>query len=955
MLARPMDETDIAKPATVKVRAEKPGPWSIGDIIDGRALRVRLTSAALNTPGRDAEIRKNVLDILHQSLFRGRMIAQERLEAGADGLDTARVLAAVQDEVLSALYDFTTTHVFRARNPTEGERLAVMATGGYGRGVLAPSSDIDLLFIRSYKQTAWAESVIEYMLYMLWDMGLRVGHAFRTIRECAKLANEDVTIKTSILDARFLFGDSELAAEMKAEFSDRAVNGKDVEFIAAKLEERDNRHSVTGPTRYVVEPNVKDGKGGLRDLQTLFWILKHLYGGDTLEEVMETGFLAPRERRAFLRASRFLWTVRCHLHFMTGREEDRLSFDLQPEIARRFGYVDKGERLGVERFMKRYFLVAKQVGTLTRILSARLEAARKKEGTGTFRRMLAGDGRKELDRPGFITDHGRLSIDRPEVLRENPIEMLRLFAMADRHHLDLHPFAMTEVVRNLPALGVQYREDDEARRLFLEVATSERDPAGTLRLMNEAGVLGRFLPEFGRIVAQTQFNMYHHYTVDEHTLRAVQTVSDIEHGRFEAHDLPHEVFGQLDDRRIIYLAMLLHDTGKGRGDQQEEGARTARTACLRLGLTDAEAAEVAWLVGHHLEMSETAQKRDISDPLTLASFAQLCETEERLRFLYILTVADIKAVGPGVWNAWKGQLLAELYESTLRLLQGAGTGEQEAEADRAEQAADRKWAVEQAIGELPDVLKGMGEDYWAGFETEELVWHGRVLQEESTGASVIKARHREDMSAVAVLVSCDDRPGLFADLTAAMAAHGANIVSAQVFTGTEGHVVDVFVLQDQRGETFAAGHPHRLGALERDLHRVASGDPVEIDLPDRDPAVGRREAAFIVEPSVAFETGESADYTVIDITGRDRPGLLHRLVREISDAGLIVGSAHVGSYGEKVADAFYVQTANGDMHVDDATKSALKERLLAVLSRDEPEAPSTPARELRQARSADSF
>ncbi len=933
----------------------RPRPWKIDDIVDGRALRVRLTAAALDHIGNEAETRKAALDALHQALFRGRMIAQERLDGGADGLDTARLMAAVQDGILAALFDFTSTHVFRARNPTEGERLAVLATGGYGRGVLAPSSDIDLLFVRPYKQTAWAESIIEYMLYMLWDMGLTVGHAFRTAEDCVKLAREDVTIKTSMLDARFLFGDAALADDMKQRFAREAVKGRDAEFIAAKLAEREARHARMGSTRYVVEPNLKDGKGGLRDLQTLFWILKHVYGGETLEEVMSTGFIEPPERRAFMRAARFLWSVRCQVHFMTGREEDRLSFDLQPELAERFGYVDRGQRLGVERFMKRYFLVAREVGALTRILSARLEADHKKRAGGRLLRMFGMQTEKAMAQAGFVIDTGRISIQSGEEFARDPAQMLRMFVLADKEGLDVHPFALNQAVRNLRRIDAAVRTDDTARGLFLEVATSPRDPAGTLKLMNEAGVLGRFLPEFGRIVAQTQFNMYHHYTVDEHTLRAVEAISDIEHGRFKGHDLPHRVFGSINGRRALYLAMLLHDTGKGRGDQQIEGAQTAKTAARRLGLSEAEGEEIAWLVGHHLEMSETAQKRDISDPRTVAQFANLCGSPERLRQLYVLTVADIFAVGPGVWNGWKGQLLAELYHNTAAALRGGRTSEIDVVTDIAQRADTRRETIRAELSGLTETHEALEAAYWAGFEAEELAWHGKVLKALDDCTHIVRARSRPDGSGVAVLVSCPDRMNLFSDLTGAMTAQGANIVSAQVFTGDTGRILDVFLLQDENGGVFAGGESHRIEALERALLKAATSGFDEAQTRRPRARNGRREAAFLVEPSVGFETGVSAAYTIIDIVGRDRPGLLHELAHTISAAGLAIGSAHVGSYGERVFDAFYVRWPDGQKRLDETTKSALKERLMAVLKRDEPDAPKTPARSLRRARSAQSF
>jgi len=383
-MTKPPAPTLLKKPvkAGTALRA-----WRLGDIVDGRKLRVHLSAAAQDNIGNASAMRARVLDLLHAAMFRGRMIAQERLQQGADGLDTARLLAAVQDEVIHALYDFTATHMFRARNPTEGERLAVLATGGYGRGVLAPSSDIDLLFLRQYKASPWAESVIEYILYALWDMGLKVGHAFRTIDNCISLSREDVTIKTSLLDARFLFGDAELAEDLQTRFHAECVEGHDAQFIADKLEERDNRHARQGNTRYVVEPNVKEGKGSLRDLQTLFWITKHIHGGSTLEEVMQAGTLTRHEYQLFARDARFFWTVRCHLHYITGRAEERISFDLQPEIAARMGYQDRGDQLGVERFMKRYFVAAKNVGGLSRILSAKLEAEQKKQPRG-LRRFL---------------------------------------------------------------------------------------------------------------------------------------------------------------------------------------------------------------------------------------------------------------------------------------------------------------------------------------------------------------------------------------------------------------------------------------------------------------------------------------------------------------------------------------------------------------------------------------
>ncbi len=925
----------------------KPGKWRISSIIDGVALRVKLTTAALNHEGDEKAARKEALDILHGALFRGRLIAQERLQQGADGLDTARLLSAVQDEVLHALFDFVTTHIIRARNPTEGERLAVYATGGYGRSVLAPSSDIDLLFIRPYKASPYAESVIEYMLYALWDMGLKVGHAFRTPQECVRLAKEDVTIKTSILDARFLFGDQSLADEMATLFIKQAVEGQDAQFISDKLAERDNRHSRQGDARYVVEPNIKEGKGGLRDLQTLYWIVKHMHpqGTVTLEDVMNTQVFTRHEYHVFMRAARFLWTVRCHLHYLTGRPEERLSFDLQPEIAARLGYQDRGQQRGVERFMKRYFLAAKDVGGLTRILAAKLEAQKKAKPEGWRRFLRGGAQTKPLSDPRFELIGSRVKIVDDEAVLKDPKSLLTLFRLADQHGVDVHPDALALVTRNKKLIHGQNRTDPDMVEVFLEILLDSKNLGLTLNRLNESGVLGRFLPEFGGIVAQTQFNMYHHYTVDEHTIRAMAHIAEMDKGE-EGFSLAKQLFEKIENRRALYLAMLLHDTGKGLGDQQIEGMKTARRACRRMGLDEAETELVAWLVGNHLEMSETAQKRDISDPRTIVTFAEKVMDLEHLRLLYILTVADIRAVGPNVWNAWKGQLLGDLYHNTEAALRGGRTDETTVTAElRARAETNRELVVDQ-VGALPKIMLEMDEAYWTGFDPEALVEHAKRLSNKED--VVVSAQTRGDEQ-TALFVSAPDRVGLFARLTQAIGAMGAHTVAAQVFTGPSGRIVDVFVLEDGDGNPFAKSDRSRLDRLEK---MIFSAVDLDGKIPDVSLRQNQRKAAFIVQPRVSISDDASQAYTVIDVSGRNRPGLLSDVSAVLADAGISIVSAHVGSYGERVFDAFYVKLPDG---FNDDMKSTLRDQLLAALGREEPDGPSTPARKLKRASAADSF
>jgi [protein-PII] uridylyltransferase len=925
----------------------RPGPWRIGDVVDGRKLRIQLTAAALDNGSDPVAQRARALDLIHAALFRGRMIAQDRLEEGADGLDTAGLLSTVMDEALGALYDFTVVHIFRAHNPTEAERMAVMAVGGYGRGVLAPSSDVDLLFLRNYKQTAWAESVIEYMLYALWDMGLKVGHSFRTVDECIKLSREDVTIRTSILDQRFLFGDRSVAGKLSERFQKDVIAGRGAEFVAAKLAERDQRHEREGGSRYRVEPNVKDGKGGLRDLQTLFWLAKYIHGGSNLSEVLDNAAFTPEDKAVFLRAGRFLWTVRCHLHYLTGRPEERLSFDLQPEMASRMGYTARHNVTSVERFMKRYFLAAKQVGALTRVLCAKLEVEEKKRPGGRARLLPSAQARP-LKHDGFLVDGGRLSVTSPAIFRTEPRNLLRLFSIACDLDLDIHPDAMTGARRSLGALTRELRYDDEARSLFLGVIAGHRHPGRVLSLMNEAGVLGRFLPEFGRIVAQTQFNMYHHFTVDEHTLKAVETIHEIEQGQFrDAHPLSTELFPKIQNRRALFLAMLLHDTGKGIGDQQVEGAKAARAAALRMGLPVEEAELVAWLVGNHLEMSDTAQRRDISDPQTISHFAEIVGTLERLRLLLILTVADIRAVGPGVWNGWKGQLLRDLYYATEAALRGGRTDEASVRMQLADRAEKARQALSEEERKSAGDLLAVEDAYWTQFTREAHLRHAAALRS-STGPVIVAANVDLNRSATEILVSAPDRPGLFADICGVMTAMGANVAAAHLYEAGSGRVLDIFDVQDTRGLPLGSENPVTLKRMLDELVRVAGG-PSEARRPAKPPSVSRRHAAFIIAPRVRIDRSASANRTVIEVSGRDRPGLLYDIARELVKADLSIRSAHVGAYGERVHDVFYVETIDGG-GLPPEKDEALVSGLEAVLRVNAPtEGPRIPAHTLARA------
>lgn len=926
-------------------------PWQIDSVVDGRKLRTQLQASAMSLMQDKKALRTRALDLLHGALFRGRMIAQERLDSGADGLDTARLLATVQNEVLAALFDFVVNHVYGEGNRTTGERLAVLAVGGYGRNVLAPSSDIDLLFLRNYKQTPWAESVIEYILYMLWDMGLKVGHAFRTVDECIRLAKTDLNTKTALLDARFMFGDEDMFNELTQRYQNDIVKGNEAEFITEKLDERDKRHQKQGDTRFVVEPNVKEGKGGLRDLQTLFWLVRFTHGGVTLEDILSfRDVFTKEEARSFQRSGRFLWTVRCHIHYLTGRPEERLSFDLQPEIAQRMGYKDEGSRLGVERFMKDYFLEAMAVGSLTRILCAKLEADQQKSKTSLFSFLPLKLGQK-IDQPGYCMENGRLSIEDSSFFHMKPVEMLRLFVLAEDNNLDIHPYALSAVTRSIGHFNSTHRESQEAIDFFLHLLMDTEKPGVILRMMNEAGVLGQMVPEFGEIVAQTQFNMYHHFTVDEHTLRAVDAIAEIERGDCDWFPFGCEVFPKIKNKRSLYLAMLLHDTGKGLGDQQVEGAITAKRASKRLKCSDDEAELISWLVGNHLEMSDCAQRRDISDPRTIAQFVERVGSLERLNLLLILTVADIKAVGPDVWNGWKGQLLKELYTASAEAMQHDHREETDVAIDLDKRADISRQAVKARIGKLPPLLEQMGGDYWSSQADDEFNWHVETLNGAPDG-SVIACRSRQETESVELLIATEDRIGLFADIVGAISDEGATIASAQIYTGKEGGVLDIFVLKEDDGRIFGFGEESRLNRLKKNVSKAIQNGHTPSSSKRRGTG---REAVFVVDPDVIFDNQGSADFTILEVTGKERPGLLYELARAMASREIRLNSAHAGAYGERIQDTFYIQNKNGEKIRDAELTETLACDLLDILSRDADTAPRTPAQKLAQARSAESF
>lgn len=914
---------------------------SLIDVID---LKERM--AALHGQEGDADNRRRAALALVQQAD-GTALAEgaRRLEAQDSGLTVARGLAKARDAWITALAASGWMEIqAAARGDAETQPMplpvAVVATGGYGRAAMAPHSDLDImLLIPDGARDRETDDFLSWLLYALWDTGLRVGHAIRTPAECLSEAAKDHIVCTSLLESRFVHGDRALFAQFQSDFRADILAQSNSEFIEAKLAERSARHERAGNVRYVVEPNVKEGKGGLRDIHTLYWIARYVYGIEKESDLVDLGVLSRPEYRSFRRALHFLWSVRCHLHYMTGRAEERLTFDLQIELARRMGYPGGDENQGVEAFMKSYFLVAKDVGTLTGILCAGLEERHRIRPEKGYAQGL--DHRP----PPFedlLIRNGRVDLADIRALRKDPLNIMRAFHLAAMEQRKLAPHALKLIRRCLPLIDEGLRASPEANGYFLDILCLAERPEANLRRMNEAGVLGAFIPEFGRVVAQMQFNMYHHYTVDEHLLRVVGGLAAILKGQLaESDPFSTKVARNVTQRRALFLAGFCHDIAKGQhGDHSEIGAAIGRSLAERFGFTRTETETVGWLIEHHLMMSEYAQRRDLSDPQTISGFAERVQTLERLRLLHTLTAADIRAVGPGVWNAWKGDLMRTLYRATAAFLKGEGARQDMGFDNPADLLAPH-------IAAWPDKDQArararFAQDQWLGMPEADLVAQADLARTldglraaGDTDAIAFRGMADPRRGVLDLLVCARDRPGLFAGIVGAISLSGGNIVDARAVTLGDGTALDRFALQDASGAAFETGQ--RLTRMEETIRAALSG-ALDLSAQIRRSHLGERATAFTVPPQAVMHNDLSDVASVLEVMARNRPGLLYDLAELIRDLKLSISAARISTYGERAVDVFYVKDSFG-LKIDNPRRArTICDAIEAGLGERQPEA-----------------
>ena len=833
-------------------------------------------------------------------------------DAGASGEALSRMMCAGVDALLLARW--------QQQAPTAAECVDFVAVGGYGRGELAPHSDWDLWFLVPEVLPADVETELQAFLLGLWDMGAKIGHAVRTVKESMEHIGEDWNSATAAMESRLLAGGGAQYQQLQAKLSIFFKKQRKA-FVNAKLAELASRYERTGGTAFLMEPDIKESKGGLRDVQTVFWLAKAWHGCDDVADLVAQGAVSARERDQLLDAQHFLWRVRAGLHLEVKRASDRLGFEQQASLAERMGYQAMGHRPAVDAFMKDYFRHVGRIARITGLMRLHFNEQLHPQRF-TFKRKL-GDG--------FTLEGQLVGIEDAQVFRQEPLRLLKIFHVSQQDRRRLSSQALRQIRADVLLIDDAFRADPRAHRIFLDILRAQRNVHWTLRGMNITGVLGRFIPEFREVVGLGQFNRYHAFTVDEHTLRAIGEARNFWHGeRTQRLALTEEVRYKIKRPELLYIALIFHDIAKGMaGDHSVNGAQLAHDFCQRIGLDRDATALVTWLVREHLLMAVKSQRFDLSDPEVIAAFAERVGDVERMNYLLLLTVADIAAVGPNVWNDWKGSLLRELYYATSHYLQGGGTGGAAAEEryqTRIAAALERSEAG--ARDALATVLQQLPKACVMHFPPAQLLAIGRFL----LGAWDDRAAYwvDEKRSETLMMVVARERTGLFAALTAALTSGHASIVAAQAYRLSDQHVFDLFHLQGTDGEPFQEESDlqrlqERLQRLLAEEHLIEAKLAASIETkPFKVNVLMRRVPVRVRElPKASFHE------TVIEVSAADQPRLLARLAHAIASEGYLLHGASVSTFGERAVDVFFIQNSDGS-ELDGAQVATLCETLAAV-------------------------
>ncbi len=864
------------------------------------ALRERFVGPEAEWPERRRRAR---LDLLRDHVTTGYDRLKIRHADGASGAESVRAHAAFMDDLLRWLYETADGEV-RTAGPAPSP-LVLVALGGYGRGELHPSSDLDLMLIHQGDVTPYVQRMAQEILYTLWDLGLRVGHACRSLDDCLAIARTDLPSRTSMQAARVLAGDHRLFRQLQQTLRREIYRRDYPEFLAQMLAERDERYRRHGGSVYLQEPNVKESAGGLRDVHTALWLASARFGARTLRELEDKGLLAAKERAATDAALTFLWRVRNELHFLAGAKQDVLERGLQAPVAKSLGYEDDEVRLGVETFMRDYYRHARTIHRISARLIARCQEGLARHGT------VGRRGRRAALADGLVVYDGRLHLAEPGALRTDPARILRVFWHAQQLGSELDVDLERALEEAAPTLADQaWRASPELKGVFLSILRSWGRVATTLRRMHDTGVLGAYLPEFGALDCLVQYDHYHRYSVDQHSLLAVEVLEGLGPGQGPEADELAQILAEVERPELLMLGILLHDIGKALGHgHAAKGVPLIKAVTRRLNLDADDAAAVEFLVEHHLLLSHMAERRDLDDPKTVERLAAAVRFPAWLTMLYLLTCVDIRAVGAGVWNAWRGALLRQLYLRTRTRLAGRAPKppRRAVVAQRIVQAlADPAYAA--AAGRH---LQAMSDRYVRTTSPQRMAAHLRLIERLREEAVATEVFHFPDLGASDFVVVTRDTSGLFALIAGTLAAHGVNILSAQIETRADGVAVDTLHVNDPGGDAIL--DESRWEAVTRDLRRTLAGEcSVEALLADQRP---RRSG--LVRPSmpgparVTVDNSLSDTHTVVEVKAPDRLGLLYLVTRALAAEGLDIATAKIATDRDHALDAFYVADRGG--------------------------------------------
>lgn len=854
------------------------------------------------------ERRAAILELCRNHLDSNHALIQATHTEGSSGSTVVHALAATMDTMLSALYEAIAADPV-AKGCSLTDHLALVSLGGYGRGELNPKSDVDVMFLHDGSiQAPIIEEITQKFLYLLWDLRLEVGSSVRTPADCVSMAQQDTTVKTALLDCRYLVGPRLLFDTLhKSMFKDVLPRSSD-KFIKEKIDEMRRRRTKFGSSIYLLEPNIKEGEGGLRDLQTALWVTKVKFKIDAPKELVQKGVMTDVELEVYQEALDHLWRIRNELHFFTKRHTDQLTFDIQRHLATFMGYQDSDNGLGVEEFMRDYYQRAARVEHLVSSLCARTQ--RQDEGSssilGYFVRRPVGDG-------CFVLK-GELIIPDETVVEQNPAILMKLFEFAQKQDVRLGLAVKALVRRSLHLVDDSFRRNKDVNASFMAILRSPKGMTETLRLMHHLEFLNHFIPEFEQIYCKVQHDMYHIYTVDIHTLFAVEQIEKILSGELSRElPLPCKIAQQIGKRELLILSIMFHDIGKGLGGgHAEKGAAMIPTIARRLGLTKEDSQRLEFLVRQHLIFAHISQRRDLSDEPMIINFANQMETSENLKMLYLLTVADVRAVGSDVWTTWKAMLFDELYEKTYSILERGGFA-LEGHSERARSVRRKvRLMVEHDIPEeiAKQELKKLPNRYLLSTPPETIAKHLRLLVSLNEQNLVIAVEHEPELGFSRLIICTIDTYGLFARICGVLAANSVNILGAQIHTSKNGKVLDILQVNSAQGHMIR--DQHRWEKIQNDLSTVLQGtEKIENLMERRQHSLIFAKSSRHLPTRVEIDNEVSNDYTVIDIYAHDKVGLLYLITSSLNQMGLYIGVSKISTKVDQVADVFYVRDIFG--------------------------------------------